>query len=203
MILNLKAQVFNSVTQPIFNNKIELAKPIEVPIDTVINTSIISKKIMSNVKIDSVDVFKFFKTARLPLNRIYLTSGFGYRTHPVTGERNKFHSGIDLNARTDTVYSILHGVVKETGYNSIIGNFIRITHGNYTSIYGHLSYRFVKPGDLVASGTPVGISGATGRVTGEHLHFSIKYKDQFLNPLPFLYQMMNLDTQSLYYSLKN
>ena len=122
----------------------------------------------------------------LPLKHLKQTSGFGWRIHPITGEF-QFHEGIDLAARNDTVFSIMNGVVTKIGNNPLIGNYILITHaGDVQSIYGHLSIIAVLPDDQVTAGQPIGITGATGRVTGEHLHFSIKYHGHELSPLAFL-----------------
>lgn len=122
----------------------------------------------------------------LPLKRLNVTSSFGYRRHPITG-KFQFHKGIDLAARYDTVFSILNGTVSKIGYNRLIGNYIIIEHsGDTQSLYGHLSVIAVLPGEQVTAGQPIGVAGATGRVTGPHLHFSIKYRGRELPPLAFL-----------------
>jgi murein DD-endopeptidase MepM/ murein hydrolase activator NlpD len=121
-----------------------------------------------------------------PLKNLRQTSRFGWRIHPITGEF-QFHKGIDLAARSDTVYSIMNGVFTKIGNNPFIGNYILITHrGNIQSLYGHLSAIAVLPDEQVTAGQPIGITGATGRVTGEHLHFSIKYHGHEISPLAFL-----------------
>jgi murein DD-endopeptidase MepM/ murein hydrolase activator NlpD len=121
-----------------------------------------------------------------PLKRLRLTSKFGWRVHPITG-KFQFHKGVDLAARHDTVFCILNGVVTSIGYNDYIGNYIIIIHpGDVQSIYGHLSLISVLPNEQVVAGQAIGITGATGRVTGEHLHFSIKYQGLELSPLAFL-----------------
>jgi murein DD-endopeptidase MepM/ murein hydrolase activator NlpD len=122
----------------------------------------------------------------LPLKHLSLTSPFGYRIHPITNQY-RFHSGIDLRAHHDTVYAVFDGTAS-IGYNNFLGIYIRIINGDLTVIYGHLSTFFTSAGP-VACGEPVAITGATGQVTGEHLHFSIKFKDQYLDPLKFLYQL--------------
>lgn len=121
-----------------------------------------------------------------PLRHLKLTSGFGYRIHPVTGKWH-FHSGIDLSARSDTIFCVLDGMVKQTGYDPILGIYIKVDHGNeLLSIYGHLSLPWVSQKDTLLAGQPIGITGATGRVTGEHLHFTLRYRGALLNPLAFL-----------------
>lgn len=128
--------------------------------------------------------------ACLPLRHLRLTSAFGWRVHPITG-KFQFHKGIDLAARHDMVYSILDGVVSKIGYNRLIGNYILITHPwDVQSLYGHLSVIAVLPGEQVTLGQSIAISGGTGRVTGEHLHFSIKYHGRELSPLTFLSSLL-------------
>lgn len=122
----------------------------------------------------------------LPLHHLKLTSNFGYRIHPLSG-RWAFHSGIDLSARSDTVFCILDGVVRYTGYNARIGIYIKVDHGgNLQSVYGHLSVPWVCKADTLYAGQPIGMTGKTGWVTGEHLHFSILSNNRHLNPLTFL-----------------
>jgi murein DD-endopeptidase MepM/ murein hydrolase activator NlpD len=128
----------------------------------------------------------------LPLKQIQLTSGFGYRLHPVTGQY-KFHSGIDLRAHRDTVFAVLDGVVSSVAYNSILGVYIKLEHGEFQSSYGHLSEVFVLPGNTVRAGHFLAITGATGRVTGEHLHFGIQFQHQNINPLEFLFRLNQLN----------
>lgn len=130
----------------------------------------------------------------LPLMQLRVNSSFGNRTHPVTGQSD-LHKGVDLAARCDPVLSVMEGTVSSTGFNPILGSFIRIKHGEFQSIYGHLSYILVTPGDSVTAGQFIGITGSTGRVTGEHLHFSIRFKDKYLNPLHFLRSLLLPDSR--------
>nr|WP_162988799.1 M23 family metallopeptidase [Pedobacter schmidteae] len=115
-----------------------------------------------------------------------LTSGFGWRKHPVTGFSD-FHKGIDLSATFEPVYSILSGRVSAQGFQPILGNFIRIEQDSLEIIYGHLSASLVVIGQQVSAGQLLGITGDSGRVTGPHLHLSVKFRGQFLHPLRFLY----------------
>ena len=127
----------------------------------------------------------FLLLACLPLRQVQLTSGFGYRIHPVTG-KYAFHSGIDLRARGDTVFAVLPGHVSVVNYDPLLGIYIRLDHGELESCYGHLSDVLVLPGDSVVAGSPIAISGMTGRVTGEHLHFSMRLGGRYIDPLEFL-----------------
>ncbi|QEM03695.1 M23 family metallopeptidase [Mucilaginibacter rubeus] len=121
----------------------------------------------------------------LPLKKLRVTSSFGNRIHPLTG-KDCFHEGVDLRAQRDTVYAAFSGRVVSIGYHPLIGIFIKIQNGPFCAIYGHLSMCLVATGDSLAGGVPIAISGATGRVTAEHLHFSIRYYNWYINPLNFL-----------------
>ena len=77
----------------------------------------------------------------LPLKHLTINSGYGYRVHPLTG-KYAMHYGIDLKARHDTVYAILDGFVKSIGYDDGLGIHIRLNHGDFESVYGHLKQNF-------------------------------------------------------------
>lgn len=110
-----------------------------------------------------------------PVKNARLTSKYGYRTHPITGEY-KFHNGIDLAAPTGTpVLSVASGSVVKTWSDSLNGNAISIKHDNgYTSGYAHLYRIDVTPGQKVTKGQKIGEVGSTGASTAAHLHFTIR-----------------------------
>ena len=116
-----------------------------------------------------------------PLRNIKITSPYGYRTDPFTGKRT-MHNGVDLAAHSAIVYSMLDGVVDTTGYDSRSGNFIILRHGNFRISYCHLSRILVTKGQSVLAGSPVGITGNSGRSSGEHLHVKAQYKGKVINP---------------------
>ncbi len=126
----------------------------------------------------------------LPLRHLELISAYGHRIHPVTG-KYAFHSGIDLRARHDTLFAVLPGRVAFMGYDAVTGVHLRLSSGDFEFLYGHLSQVFVLAGDSVEAGSPLGVSGASGRVTGEHLHFSVSYRQVPINPLLFLRGLTN------------
>lgn len=191
------SQNFNTIQHNKKYHKIGLVKAFE-PVEEQLENEVIDKEDVaeSETEFTKEDIINSL-SAKLPLMNMSLTSRFGYRTHPVTKKTNIFHSGIDLAGRSDSVYSILHGTVIASGYSRLLGNYVRIKHGNYESVVGHLSTRFVLKGDPVSAGFPIGITGTTGRVTGEHLHFTIKYKGKYINPLPFLARIISLTGQPL------
>ncbi len=103
-----------------------------------------------------------------------LTSPFGYRTHPITGNRD-FHTGVDLAAPQGTpAAAAWAGVVAETGYNDISGNYVKVIHsGQICTCYLHLSQITVTVGQRISRGEAVGLVGSTGVSTGPHLHFEL------------------------------
>ena len=122
---------------------------------------------------------------RLPVDKIHVTSPFGYRRHPVTGKRS-FHSGVDYRGRIgDPVYAVAKGRVIYSGYDKLNGNKVVIKHSDGTKTYYlHLSKRLVKKGSTVIARQQIAKIGQTGRVTGPHLHFGIKSnKGKWVNPL--------------------
>lgn len=129
----------------------------------------------------------------LPLRHLQLTSGYGYRLHPLTG-RYAFHQGIDLRARSDTVFAVLSGKVEASAYEHLLGFYIRLDHGDFQTLYGHLSQLFVLEDDSVVAGMPLGITGHSGRVTGEHLHFAVSYRHRAIDPLKFLTLLTNFNS---------
>jgi murein DD-endopeptidase MepM/ murein hydrolase activator NlpD len=126
----------------------------------------------------------------LPLRHLQITSSYGYRVHPING-RYQFHKGIDLRARSDTVFAVLPGTVMTAAYDHRLGFYVRLDHGNFQTLYGHLSQVFVMAGDSVSAGDPIGVSGSSGAVTGEHLHFAVSYHHSAINPIQFLILLTN------------
>jgi murein DD-endopeptidase MepM/ murein hydrolase activator NlpD len=120
---------------------------------------------------------------RFPLASYRITSAFGIRQNPVTGNI-ALHQGIDLAAPEGTgVYSIADGVVTEIGVNSVLGNYIVINHGNnLTSLYGHLQKVEVLLRSQVKSGSLIGRVGSTGQSTGPHLHLELRQNGRALDP---------------------
>ena len=104
-----------------------------------------------------------------------ITSGFGYRIHPITGNRS-FHTGVDLAAPEGTPIAAAYGgTVLETGCTSGRGNYILLSHGeNLQTLYCHLSEIQVRTGDTVDAGGTIGLVGTTGMSTGPHLHFELR-----------------------------
>lgn len=125
-----------------------------------------------------------------PVPNPIMTSGYGMRTHPITGQR-QFHSAIDLRAKLNQpVESVFAGVVEKAGQRGLLGNAVEIFHPeqNITTIYGHLNRVTVKAGDRLSMGSQIGLAGSTGRSTGVHVHLIVKkgLDGKALNPLAVL-----------------
>lgn len=116
-----------------------------------------------------------------------LTSKFGYRKDPVT-KRSAKHNGIDIANSTGTDVSAAgEGIVIFAGYNGSFGRVIIIDHGyGYKTVYGHLKEILVSCGDRVTKGQHIGEMGSSGKSTGTHLHFEVRYNDVQINPLNIL-----------------
>ncbi|MCG5105364.1 lysozyme family protein [Oceanobacillus alkalisoli] len=109
----------------------------------------------------------------LPLKEIRITSRFGPRTHPITGELESFHGGADFGCTPrDNIMAVKDGEVVEAIHgNTGYGNYVTLQHGNKEfSRYAHMSLLNVSPGDSVSQGQAVGKCGTTGSSTGNHLH---------------------------------
>lgn len=106
-----------------------------------------------------------------------VTSDFGPR-------RYRFHYGIDIKLETgDTVYAAFDGIVRIAKYSKTYGNVVLIRHFNgLETLYAHLSKIDVEIGQEVLAGQPIGLGGNTGRSTGSHLHFEVRFKGEPINP---------------------
>ncbi len=120
--------------------------------------------------------------------RNVVTSEFGYRRDPFTGER-KGHSGMDLAVPTGTsVRAALPGTVTVSTYNQGgYGYYVMIDHGSgLSTLYGHNSQLLVRVGQTVEAGDVIALSGSTGRSTGPHLHFEVRINGERTNPRSYL-----------------
>ncbi len=122
-----------------------------------------------------------------PIHDAEVTSTFGHRIDPFR-LRFAMHTGTDFSGpHGSKVLASNDGVVMDAGPFSAYGNAIDLDHGlGISTRYGHLSQILVKPGQHIKKGQVIGIQGSTGRSTGEHLHYEVRYKDQPLNPIKFV-----------------
>lgn len=116
-----------------------------------------------------------------------ITSHFGYRRLRIGG--TNMHYGLDIDGETgDPIEAAVAGTVTFSGWRSGFGYLVIITNGNTEYYYAHASELFVNEGDSVAVGQHIANVGATGRVTGSHLHFEVRVDGTPVDPLPLLQQ---------------
>ncbi|WP_068611055.1 murein hydrolase activator EnvC family protein [Paenibacillus swuensis] len=129
-------------------------------------------------------------TLGIPIDGPRITSGFGYRTHPVTGERESFHKGTDFGAPAGTdIYAAEDGQVIVAQWSSGYGNCVIIDHGGgMWTLYGHIRNGGIKveEGQNVKRGQKIAEVGSTGRSTGNHLHFEVRINEEPVNPMNYL-----------------
>jgi murein DD-endopeptidase MepM/ murein hydrolase activator NlpD len=118
-----------------------------------------------------------------------ITSAYGWREDPVNpkpGEK-RFHKAVDIAGRTgDPIGAAMNGTVLVLDNNPNLGNFIILSHGEYQTLYAHLSAYSVKPGQEVNQGQEIGKIGETGYTTGPHLHFEAFRNGNRINPLDLI-----------------
>lgn len=119
----------------------------------------------------------------LPITQFSVTSGYGWRSHPITG-RSDFHTGVDLAAAEGTpIAPALPGIVLDTGRSRSYGNFVLLLHADgLATRYCHMQYVFVRRGEEVDLQSVLGTVGSTGMATGPHLHFELSFDDLHYNP---------------------
>ena len=123
----------------------------------------------------------------VPCSYTSITSPFGNRNSPTSGA-SSYHQGVDLDTGTgDNVYASRAGVVTVAGWGNAAGNYVQINHQDgFSSIYMHLSSYCVSAGQIVSAGQLIGLTGATGIATGDHLHFGISYNGVYVNPCNYV-----------------
>ena len=116
-----------------------------------------------------------------------LTSSYGYRNDPVTGQR-ALHRAIDISTSPgQPVKATADGVVLRARRNGRLGNSVDLSHGHgVMTRYGHLDSYNVEPGQRVRRGDVIGFVGNTGRTTGFHLHYEVRVDGQPVNPLTYI-----------------
>ncbi len=122
-----------------------------------------------------------------PITAAWYSSNFGWRLDPFTGQ-NAMHEGVDYMVPEGTpIYASAGGVVVYADTHPQYGNMVEIDHGNdVVTRYAHASKLLVKVGDVVRRGHEIALVGSTGRSTGNHLHFEVRYKGIAQNPVRFL-----------------
>jgi murein DD-endopeptidase MepM/ murein hydrolase activator NlpD len=123
----------------------------------------------------------------MPVKTSWFSSNFGWRIDPFTGKK-AMHEGVDFVVPTGTpVFASAGGVVEYAGMHPQFGNLVEIDHGNgVITRYAHNSKVLVQVGQMVRRGQKISLSGSTGRSTGAHMHFEVRYKGVAQNPVRFL-----------------
>ena len=139
-----------------------------------------------------------FLPLKPPMQYYYVSSPFGFRTHPKTKKR-QMHKGIDMAGTwQEEVRSSADGTVTFSGRNGSFGKTIKIKHKHgIVTLYGHLHKLSVRKGDYVREGQIIGKMGATGRVVGAHLHYEIIVNKKAVNPYNFISIGRNLLSSSI------
>lgn len=123
----------------------------------------------------------------MPIRYDMVTSGYGYRIHPIYGTR-RMHHGIDLAApKGRAIVAARSGLVSNASYASDAGYNVTINHmDGFASVYMHMTHYIVSAGQYVVAGQVIGYCGSTGASTGPHLHFGIYYNGSSVNPANYL-----------------
>lgn len=159
-----------------------------VPLDLDKNADEKYKKIAQDIeKWHGLDRLTKVLPLGAPLQRKIVTSPFGMRKDPFT-KADKQHRGIDFAGKIGTeLYAVAPGRVISSGDRYGYGTTVEIDHGlGFTTLYAHLSKTMVSRGDWIRPGTVIGLGGSSGRSTGPHLHYEIRYKGTPFNPINFV-----------------
>jgi len=152
-----------------------------------IQETILKEPVSAEVKVGTKRTLSYGGGNNYGVTTGRLTSGYGYRTHPISGVKT-FHNGIDIAAATGTgVYAYASGTVISVSQNNTLGKYIAIDHGNgLVTRYLHLSKFNVEKGDKVSTGDRIGSVGNTGYSTGPHLHFEVLKNGSYQNPWNYI-----------------
>lgn len=128
-----------------------------------------------------------FDEAAIPVYGGVITSGYGLREDPFSGETTN-HQGVDIGVNIGSgVVSCFDGVVSAVASDEFLGNYIVIDHENgLQTQYAHLLCPLVSEGQTVIMGDRIGLSGNSGRSTGPHLHFAVLKDGKYVNPLDYV-----------------
>ena len=153
--------------------------------ESVKDLALVKKTAEADVAVAGIDADAGRPMFSPPLKSLEVTSPYGYRKDPFTGKR-KFYAGTDYRTASENVYAMMPGRIRKIGYDRKLGNFITLDHGDIQVTYAHLHTVVGRKDDAVEAGQSIGISGSTGRSTGEHLHVSIKHKKKPVDPDPLI-----------------
>ena len=179
-VSSAKAQ-FNTVSDNVCRYKVKIVElpPANNQVDSV--TANLPQQETDSVDNKQKQRISSYPSITYPLKSIKVTSPYGYRRDPFTGKLS-WHNGLDLRAKNEPTYAMMDGIVEKVGYDNRSGYYVILKHGNYRVSYCHLSSIVVGRGENVYSGTIIGVTGSSGRSTGEHLHLTCKKDGKSINP---------------------
>ena len=135
---------------------------------------------LSQMELDARSILET-KSLILPLKGT-ITSRYGPR-NPTTATVPKYHTGIDIAVNEGTVFiASMAGTVETVSSVGDYGNHVKIVNGDVMTLYAHCKTIYVKQGDKIVQGQQIGEVGATGNVTGPHLHFEIRKENRYVDP---------------------
>lgn len=171
----LQNEISNTVGQ--MTNTVEAVLSAQ---DTMVEETTKKESSLSQMELDAnyiKETLSFIK----PLSGV-ITSRFGNR-NPTTETAPKYHTGIDIAADTGTVIvAATEGTVSVVSSEGDYGNHVKILNGNIMTLYAHCNKIYVNEGDAITQGQSIAEVGATGNVTGPHLHFEIRLEDRIVDP---------------------
>ena len=171
----LQNEISNTVGQ--MTNTVEAVLSAQ---DTMVEETTKKESSLSQMELDAnyiKETLSFIK----PLSGV-ITSRFGNR-NPTTETVPKYHTGIDIAADTGTVIvAATEGTVSVVSSEGDYGNHVKILNGNIMTLYAHCNKIYVNEGDAITQGQNIAEVGATGNVTGPHLHFEIRLEDRIVDP---------------------
>lgn len=171
----LQNEISNTVGQ--MTNTVEAVLSAQ---DTMVEETTKEESSLSQMELDAnyiKETLSFIK----PLSGV-ITSRFGNR-NPTTETVPKYHTGIDIAADTGTVIvAATEGIVSVVSSEGDYGNHVKILNGNIMTLYAHCNKIYVNEGDAITQGQNIAEVGATGNVTGPHLHFEIRLEDRIVDP---------------------
>lgn len=145
-------------------------------------------ELLDSILIERQNQSEFSLSGR-PVNKGYISSGFGRRIDPFTGNL-AYHQGVDFSTGRagDEVFAVAAGVVKFSGEKQGFGKMVQLDHGNgFETIYAHDQKVLVKVGDVVKKGQVIALSGSTGRSSGPHVHFEVHKNGRVVDPASYIH----------------
>ncbi len=180
-IIGVNETDLNSINQIEDNNEVSNDNVNQINEQTVEGESSVTKEeSLTQMEQDAKDILQKISLI-IPLKGV-ITSRFGFRDseNPIVP---KNHTGIDIAANAGTIFvAAMSGTVEKVSGEGDLGNHLKITDGDVSTVYAHCKTIYVKEGEQVIKGQQIGEVGSTGNSTGPHLHFEIKKEGRYVDP---------------------